>query len=70
MRILYDRYNHVLRSLAQDCGINCIDTAAYFDEKHDHRRGQLFADTCHMLKEGHTEMARFISEEIINKSII
>ena len=65
MRLLYDRYNEALRDLARDNEIPCIDTAAAFDEELDDRRGQLFGDTCHMLKEGNAEMGRIIADGLL-----
>ena len=64
VRVLYDRYNQLLRDLACANGIPCFDAAARFDDRHDDRRGRLFIDTCHMLREGNTEMAEIIAAEI------
>ena len=64
MRLLYDRYNEALRELARVSDVPCIDTAAAFDTLHDRRRGHLFVDTCHMLKEGNAAMAETIAGEL------
>jgi lysophospholipase L1-like esterase len=64
MRMLYDRYNQALRNLAETNRIACFDVATAFDRLHNHRRGQLFCDTCHMLKEGYVEMGRIIARQI------
>jgi lysophospholipase L1-like esterase len=70
MRLLYDRHNEALRDLADRNGIACIDTAAAFDRLHDHERGLLFMDTCHMNQDGNAAMAAIIADEITARELV
>lgn len=66
---IYQAYDTIIRATAEETGAALLDTAGLIDSQ-KRPRSTFFEDTCHLSKQGHTLLGKYLAEQLIEMELI